>query len=311
MTGTPPDPPLPDQSANPLLPGEPCDVVVGSGARIRVRECGRGEPVLLLHGWPQTSVVWHRVVPGLAAEHRVVLADLPGYGDSTLPADAPVTASGKRAMAADLVEVMTRLGHERFAVAGHDRGARCAYRMALDHPDRVRALAVLDVLPTADVLAGVDARFARGAWHWFVLSQPSGVAERLLAADPDAVLAWGLAEVCDPRALAEYRAAWERPEVRHGMCQDYRAGFDVDAADDEADRGRRTIGCPTRVLWGGRGPLGRTGDVLGTWRVWAPAATGRALAAGHHLPEEAPAEVCAELLGLLAPQVVGDPSPAL
>ena len=289
-----------------LLPGRARDVVVSSGARIRVHEAGRGEPVLLLHGWPQTSAAWHRVVPALADAHRVVLADLPGYGDSVLPAGAPAGASGKRAMAADLVEVMTRLGHDRFAVAGHDRGARCAYRMALDHPDRVRALAVLDVLPTADVLAGVDARFARSAWHWFVLSQPSDVAERLLAADPEAVLARGLADVCDPRAIAEYRAAWERPNVQHGMCQDYRAGFDVDGPDDEADRGRRTVGCPALALWGGHGPLGHLDDVLSTWRVWAPRVTGRALAAGHHLPEEAPDEVCTELLALLA----GAPSPA-
>lgn len=281
------------------LPGRPRDVPAPSGATVRVRQAGEGPPVLLLHGWPQTSVMWHRIAPGLLDGRTLVLADLPGYGDSTLPPGADVAVSGKRAMAADLVAVMAALGHERFAVVGHDRGARCAYRMALDHPGAVSALAVLDILPTADVLARADARFARGAFHWFLLSQPAGLAERLVAAEPEAILGRGLAEVCDPAALAAYATAWARPGVVHGMCQDYRAGFDVDAADDECDRGRRTISAPTLVLWGRRGPLGRAPDVLDDWRVWAPDATGRALDAGHLLAEEAPAEVLAELAAFL------------
>ncbi len=282
-----------------LLPGAVHDVEVPSGARIRLRTTGAGEPVLLLHGWPQTSVMWHGVAPRLATTREVVLADLPGYGDSLLPPGATVTASSKRAIAADLVAAMAALGHDRFAVVGHDRGARCAYRMALDHPDRVRALAVLDILPTADVLARVDARFARGAWHWFLLAQPADLPERLIAAEPDAVLGRGLAEVCAPEALAAYRAAWARPEVVHGMCQDYRAGLDRDAADDEADRGRRTITCPTLVLWGSRGPVGGVPEVLDLWRRWAPAADGRALPCGHFLAEERPDEVLAELRAFL------------
>ncbi|GAA1090769.1 alpha/beta fold hydrolase [Pseudonocardia alni] len=281
------------------LPGSPQDVPTPSGGTVRVRQAGEGPPVLLLHGWPQTSVMWHRVAPGLLDGRTLVLADLPGYGDSALPAGAAVAVSGKRTMAADLVAVMAALGHERFAVVGHDRGARCAYRMALDHPGAVSALAVLDVLPTADVLARADAGFARGAFHWFLLSQPADLAERLVAAEPDAILGRGLAEVCDPAALAAYASAWARPEVVHGMCQDYRAGFDVDAADDEADRGRRTITAPTLVLWGRRGPLGRAPAVLDDWRVWAPAATGRALDAGHLLAEEAPDGVRAELAAFL------------
>ncbi|BBG03549.1 MULTISPECIES: alpha/beta fold hydrolase [Pseudonocardia] len=281
------------------LPGRPQDVRTPSGGTVRVRQAGQGPPVLLLHGWPQTSVMWHRVAPGLIDRHTVVLADLPGYGDSTLPAGAEVAVSGKRTMAADLVAVMAALGHERFAVVGHDRGARCGYRMALDHPGTVSALAVLDILPTADVLARAGARFARGAIHWFLLSQPTDLAERLVAAEPEAILGRGLAEVCDPAALDAYAAAWARPEVVHGMCQDYRAGFDVDAADDEADRGLRTISAPTLVLWGRRGPLGRESDVLQDWRVWAPEATGRALDAGHLLAEEAPGAVLAELAAFL------------
>ncbi|MDQ4117584.1 MAG: alpha/beta hydrolase, partial [Actinomycetota bacterium] len=245
-------------------------MTVSSGARIRVRVNGTGPPVLLLHGWPQTSAMWHRVRPALATAHTVVAADLPGYGDSTLPPGAGVEASGKRAMARDMAETMAGLGHDRFAVVGHDRGARCGFRLALDHPDRVVALAALDILPTADVLARADARFARGAWHWFLLSQPADLPERLIASDPEAVLGRGLAAVCEPDAMAAYRVAWARPDVVRGMCQDYRAGFDVDRADDEADRGRRWIRCPVRVLWAERGPLGAVPDVLDVWRGWAP-----------------------------------------
>jgi haloacetate dehalogenase len=275
-------------------------LTVSSGARIHVRSTGDGPPVLLLHGWPQTSAMWHRVVPALAGAHTVVTADLPGYGDSLLPPDADVAASGKRAMARDLVEAMTGLGHHRFAVVGHDRGARCGFRLALDHPGRVTALAVLDILPTADVLARADARFARGAWHWFLLSQPADLPERLVAADPEAVLGRGLAAVCEPEALRAYREAWARPEVVRGMCQDYRAGFDVDVADDEADRGRRWITCPVLVLWGERGPLGAAPDVLDVWRGWARSVHGRSLPTGHHLAEERSGPVADALLRFLA-----------
>ncbi|MCO1656113.1 alpha/beta hydrolase [Pseudonocardia sp. S2-4] len=275
------------------------DVDTPGGARIRVRAAGTGPPVVLLHGYPQTSAMWHLVAPALAADRTVVLADLPGYGDSRT-GGADVAASGKRAMAADVVAAMAALGHGRFAVVGHDRGARCAYRLALDHPASVSGLAVLDVLPTGDVFARVDAAFARSAWHWFFLAQPGDLPERLIAADPDAFFLRGAAELFHPEALAEYRRAWTRPEVVHAMCQDYRAGAGVDAADDEADRGVRTIACPTLVLWGARGPLGREPDVLDVWRAWAPAATGRALDCGHYLAEERPDETLAAIRGLLA-----------
>lgn len=273
------------------------DLDTPSGARVRVRTAGSGPPVVLLHGYPQTSAMWHRVAPALAADRTVVLADLPGYGDSRL-GSAEVAASGKRAMAADVVAAMAALGHERFAVVGHDRGARCAYRLALDHPGAVSALAVLDVLPTADVFARVDATFARSAWHWFFLAQPGDLPERLIAADPDAFFLRGAAHPFHPDALAEYRRAWTRPEVVHGMCQDYRAAAGVDTADDEADRGVRTITCPTLVLWGSRGPLGREADVLDLWRAWAPAARGQALDCGHYLAEERPDETLAAIRSL-------------
>ncbi|MHC1560034.1 alpha/beta fold hydrolase [Actinomycetospora sp. C-140] len=273
------------------LPGfAPRDVPTESGVRIRVHTAGDGPPVLLLHGWPQTSAMWHTVAPDLARDHTVVAADLRGYGASTASATARFD---KRAMAGDQVAVMAALGHERFAVVGHDRGARCAYRLALDHPEVVTALAVLDVLPTGDVLAAVDAAFALAAWHWFFLAQPGGVPERMILADPDAFFA---RHVPDPEP---YRDAWRRPEVVAAMCADYRAGVTDDAAHDEADRGRRAIACPTLVLWGRTGPLGRAPDPLGTWRRWAPAATGRALDCGHHVAEERPAETLAALRELL------------
>ncbi|MGP4014448.1 alpha/beta fold hydrolase [Saccharopolyspora sp. 5N708] len=273
------------------------DVRTSAGASIRVRVGGSGAPVLLLHGYPQTSAMWHQVAPGLARDRTVVVADLRGYGDSTPPPEAvdEVAAFGKRAMAADQVAVMGELGFDRFAVVGHDRGARCAYRLALDHPDAVTALAVLDILPTADVFARVDASFARAAWHWFFLAQQGDLPERLIAADPDAFFLRGAGELFAPEALAAYREAYHRASVIHAMCQDYRAGASVDVADDEADRGRRQIACPTLVLWGRHGPLGREPDVLDVWRRWAPHAHGRVLECGHYLAEERPVETLADL----------------
>lgn len=278
------------------------DVTTPAGARIRVRVGGSGPPVLLLHGYPQTSVMWHRVAPELAADHTVVVADLRGYGDSVPPpgtADDPATFS-KRSMAADQVAVMAKLGFDRFAVAGHDRGGRCAYRLALDHPHSVTALAVLDILPTADVLARVDAAFAASAWHWFFLAQAGGLPQRLVSADPDGFFLRGTDGIFTIEARAAYRAAFRKPSVIHAMCQDYRAGLTVDRADDEADRGRRRIGCPTLVLWGRLGPLGRTPDVLEVWRRWAPAAEGRDLDCGHFLAEERPEATVRELRTLLS-----------
>jgi haloacetate dehalogenase len=281
------------------------DIATPSGARVCVRSAGTGPPVALLHGYPQTSAMWHRVAPDLARDHTVVLADLPGYGDSVAPPGAGVEAFGKRAMAREIMATMAELGFDRFAVVGHDRGARCAYRLALDHPDAVTALAVLDILPTADVFARVDAAFARGAWHWFFLAQPGDLPERLIGADPDAFFLRGGDGLFAPDALAAYRAAWARPEVIHAMCQDYRAGATVDVADDEADRGRRTIDCPTLVLWGTGGPLGRESDVLSTWRAWAPEAGGHALECGHYVAEERPAETIVAVRELLAGSILG------
>lgn len=287
------------------------DVDTPAGARIRIYTAGSGPAVLLLHGYPQTSAMWHLVAPGLARDHTVVVADLRGYGDSTPP---PGTADdhaafSKRAMAADQVSVMARLGFDRFAVVGHDRGARCAYRLALDHPDAVSALAVLDILPTAEVFARVDAGFALSAWHWFFLAAPPDLPERLINADPDAFFLRGTHSIWTAPARSAYRAAYRRRSVVHAMCQDYRAGATMDVADDEADRGRRNISCPTLVLWGRRGPLGQVPDVLDVWRRWAPNSQGQALDCGHYLAEERPNETLAALRTFLrGPAALRHPS---
>jgi len=263
-----------------------------------VRHGGSGPPLLLLHGHPQTHVMWHAVAPKLAQEFTVVAADLRGYGESSKP---PTTTDhepySKRAMARDQVEVMEQLGFERFSVAGHDRGGRCAYRLALDHPDRVENLAVLDIVPTAEMWRRADKEFGMVNWHWFFLAQPFDLPERVIAADPGAYYYRNGRDRFHPDALADYLLCVRNPETIHGMCEDYRAGATYDQEADEADRGRRRIQCPVLVLWAGRDELGRWFDVLGVWRTWADGdVTGRALDCGHFLAEERPEEVTAELL---------------
>jgi haloacetate dehalogenase len=271
-------------------------------ATICVRHGGAGPPVLLLHGHPQTHAMWHLTAPALAADYSVVCADLRGYGDSSKPADAPDHESyAKRTMARDMVAVMAALGHERFAVVGHDRGGRVAYRMALDHPERVLALAVLDIVPTDEHLRRAGMEFALGYWHWFFLAQPFDLPERVIGANPDGFYFHRGREVFAAEAMAEYRRCYTDPATIHAMCEDYRAGASFDFHLDEEDRkaGRR-IACPVLALWGGRGQVGRWYDVVGVWRDWADAVEGEAIDCGHYLPEEAPQATLRALTPFLA-----------
>jgi haloacetate dehalogenase len=271
-------------------------------AVLRVRHGGSGPPVLLLHGHPRTHATWHRVAPLLAGDHTVVCPDLRGYGRSSKP---PTTADhrpySKRAMAGDCLRLMRRLGHERFAVVGHDRGGYVAFRLALDHPEAVGRLAILDDVPIGEALARCDARFAARWWHWFFLGQTAKPAERVIGMDPDA---WygGDPEKMGAEAFADYRRAIHDPATVHAMCEDYRAGLGIDRSHDDADRraGRR-LACPLLVLWAARDDLGELyGDVLGVWRNWADDPRGRPVDCGHHLSEEAPEELAAELRAFLA-----------
>jgi haloacetate dehalogenase len=268
------------------------DVEAGGGT-IRVRMAGEGPPLLLLHGYPQTHAMWHRVAPRLASTRTVVATDLTGYGDSSAaPHD---DGYSKRAMASTQVAVMRALGFERFAVAGHDRGARVAYRMALDHPEVVTRLAVLDVVPTSEMYRRTDMRMALGAWHWFLLPQPAPLPERMLAADPVGALIGSRAALFAPEALAEYERCLQDPEVVHAICEDYRAGAGIDRELDEADEAAGTrIACPVLALWGATGPVARLGAEE-VWRRWADDLTVAELPCGHHLPEEAPEETVGHL----------------
>jgi haloacetate dehalogenase len=266
-------------------------------AVLRVRHGGSGPPLLLLHGHPRTHVTWHRVAPLLAADFTVVCPDLRGYGQSSKPPTTPDHEPySKRAMARDVVSLMGGLGHERFFVAGHDRGSCVAYRSALDHPDRVSALALLDSLPIAEHLARADARFAAAWWHWFFLGQTDKPAERVISADPDA---WytATAEHMGEEAFEDFRRAIHDPATVHGMCEDYRAGLGIDREHDEADRaaGRR-ITCPTLVAWSLRDDLEDLyGDPLAIWRAWADDVRGATIDSGHHMAEEAPDQLAGVL----------------
>ncbi len=271
-------------------------------AELHVRHGGSGPPVLLLHGHPRTHATWHRVAPLLAERHTVVCPDLRGYGRSTGPPTTPDHAPySKRAMASDAVALMRALGHERFAVVGHDRGSYVALRTALDHPATVTALAVLDGIPIGEALARSDARFAALWWHWFFLGQTAKPAERVICADPVAWYGAGDPDVMGAENHADYLAAIRTPSVVHAMCEDYRAGLGVDRDADDADRaaGHR-VGCPTLVLWALHDDMEALyGDPLAVWATWAADLLGRSLDCGHHMAEEAPEELARLLLDFL------------
>ncbi|HZQ35694.1 MAG TPA: alpha/beta hydrolase [Dehalococcoidia bacterium] len=262
---------------------------------IYTRYGGSGPPLLLLHGMPETHLMWHRVAPRLAANFTVVAPDLPGYGASTGPASAADHAPySKRALALDMVQLMAELGFLRFSIAGHDRGARVAYRLALDHPERVQRLAVLDIVPTGEALQQADATFARDFWLWFFLAQPADFPERLIAAAPRRFLdhmldGWSARPDAFPAEVRDaYLCNLADPARVHAICEEYRAALTLDRAHDDADRGRRRIACPVLVLWSEAGALSQWYDPLTVWRGWADDVRGHALACGHFLPEEAP-----------------------
>ncbi|MDG4834011.1 alpha/beta hydrolase [Solwaraspora sp. WMMD1047] len=270
---------------------------------LRVRTGGAGPPVVLLHGHPRTHTTWHRVAPLLvAAGHTVVCPDLRGYGQSDKPPTTPDHAAySKRAMAGDIVVLMRQLGHDRFAVVGHDRGSYVAYRLALDAPEAVTRLAVLDSVPIGEALARADAKFAAAWWHWFFFAQPEKP-ERAILADPDA---WygGDPDRMGAANHADYRAAIHDPATVRAMLADYRAGLGPDRAADDSDRAAdRQIECPTLVLWSTRDDMEDLyGDVLAVWRPWAPDLRGGPIESGHHMAEDAPEQLAATLADFLAP----------
>jgi haloacetate dehalogenase len=273
-------------------------------ASIHLAVGGVGPPLLLLHGYPQTHVCWHLVAPRLARKFTVVCPDLRGYGESRGPASdtADHAAYSKRTMARDQVAVMSALGFERFGVTGHDRGGRVAYRLALDHRERVRRLALLDIVPTGEMVARVDRNLAYSTYHWFFLAQPFDLPERLIGADPDFYLDWtirswvGEGAALAPEAMDHYRAAFRNPAVIHAACEDYRAGLDIDAELDAADKqaGRR-IACPLLVLWGERRPERKADQWLSIWQHWATNVEGGPVTSGHFLAEERPDEIADRL----------------
>lgn len=297
-----------------LFPGFETHVVDVPGAAIFARSGGNGPPLLLLHGYPQTHVCWHKIAPELARHFTLVLPDLRGYGASRgteaakEEVDAQHLAYSKRAMAADFVALMRALGHERFAVVSHDRGARVGYRLALDHPDSISRLAVLDIVTTLDAWADTRKETVIGRFHWSFLARPAPFPETLIGRDPAYFLEYLLAQwtasgdlsAFEPAALAHYRAAFMKPEVIHASCEDYRAGATSDVAFDAADKAAgRQITCPMLALWGVDRGQGAINTPLKAWEPWCPHIQGGGIESGHFLPEEQPAPTLSHLIPFL------------
>lgn len=275
-----------------------------SGVTLRVRSAGTGPALLLLHGYPQTHLCWHKVAPQLVtAGFTVILPDLRGYGDSDKPpSDDTHSPYSKRAMAADMAQLMAQLGHARYGVAGHDRGARVAHRLARDFADHVTAVSVLDIAPTEYMYATTDQPFATSYYHWFFLIQPAPFPETLIGHDPDYYLssklnAWSKAapDAFTPEAVAEYQRCFRDPACIHATCEDYRAAASIDLQHDGVDAGRK-LTLPVQALWGARGVIGRSYDVPAVWARYAERLEAHALPCGHFLPEEAPDETAAHLI---------------
>lgn len=292
-----------------LFPGFRADRRPGRGVDLFCRIGGDGPPLVLLHGYPQSHVMWHRISSELARHFTCVIPDLRGYGDSDAPrGDGGRHLYSKRAMAADIVALMTGLGHQRFAVVGHDRGARVGYRLALDHADRVSRLAVIDILPTYDYWRKLDRAFGLKIYHWMFLAQPEPLPETLIERAPVTYLEHTLASwtkagdlsVFGEGALAHYRHFFTQPERIHATCEDYRAGAFVDFETDAADvAAGRKIACPVQVLWGAAGIAAEGSGPLETWMIWADDLRGQAIDSGHFIAEENPKETLAALLPFL------------
>ncbi|MDU8911300.1 alpha/beta hydrolase [Aestuariicoccus sp. MJ-SS9] len=267
---------------------------------------GDGPPLLLLHGFPQTRAMWWRIAPMLARDFTVIAADLRGYGDSFKP--AAMTDMSFRNMASDMVALMALLGFDRFDLAGHDRGARTAHRLALDAPDAVKSLTVMDIVPTHHLLDRLTTPVARAYYHWFFLAQPAPFPETMIGHDPDAyyercLLGFGKATLDDfaPDMLAAYRDSWRDPECIRCMCDDYRAAIDVDFAHDAADLDRQ-VTCPALVLYGADGAMARAMDVPATWAPRLADMRAKGVTGGHFFPDQSPEETAAALRGFLLPQ---------
>ncbi|MFT5113218.1 MAG: haloacetate dehalogenase [Parasphingorhabdus sp.] len=272
-------------------------LITTSGAEIFVRQAGSGPALLLLHGYPQTHAMWHKVAAQLAQNFTVVCPDLRGYGDSSKPQTTlDHEPYSKRAMARDMLEVMQQLGFQNFSVAGHDRGARVTHRLLLDYPDRIDKACVMDIVPTLHMFDTTDQAFATGYYHWFFLIQPDGLPEAMIGANAEYYLrkkmgSWSAENAdFDNRAMAEYIRCFSKAETIHATCEDYRAAAGIDLEHDRASRDQ-LISCPLLVLWGARGFVHRNYDVLDVWRTYATDVRGQTLDCGHYLPEEQPADV--------------------
>jgi haloacetate dehalogenase len=286
---------------NVLLDGFENKRISTRGTEINLKVAGTGPPLLLLHGYPQTHVIWHKIAPELAKTHTVVVPDLRGYGDSGKPpSDSTHVAYSKRVMADDQVEVMDTLGFNKFSVVGHDRGGRVAHRMVRDYSDRIDKIVVLDIAPTATMYGTTDMKFATAYYHWFFLIQPYDLPERMIGADPRYYLmkkieAWGRTDgAITDDAFAEYLRCFSDSETIHATCEDYRASATIDLEHDLVNAGQK-IDNPLLVLWGQDGFVGKTYDVLATWRQLASNVSGHSVPGGHYVPEEAPQETLSAL----------------
>ena len=286
-----------------LFPGFETGRFQSSGAQIHYRRAGAGDPVLLLHGYPQTHACWHEIAPKLAQQYTVICPDLRGYGDSSKPVGLEDHSNySKRAMALDMVELMASLGFERFHLVGHDRGGRVSHRLAADHPQRVHTLTVLDISPTLRMFESTNMEFARAYYHWFLMLQPPPLPEQMLAGQvPFNLLGRIGREEPDlskfnEEAVREYVRCFADPAAIHASCEDYRAAGTIDLEHDRADRAAgRKLPMPMMTLWGANAVVGTMFDCLADWKAVADNVIGRAMPSGHFVPEEAPQETLAEI----------------